>query len=213
MSSKPDIHIQASSFTFHCDIFHFDIISSLFPTSHVTTCDIRSLSFLSSWLTRHYPCFTLSGGFSRVTAWRIVTFFPSIHPMGSGSEILFWEVVLLARIHIILVCEESLIIWVCIFMGGHCGPTFFTCVPTWLARLTFICENVIFGKVGVATYFIFYFKGKIKQERKTLKSDFIIFGKNMSLKNPSLSSGIRLLIGKVPLGGSTPLSPKEVSTD
>ena len=33
----------------------------------------------------------------------------------------------------------------------------------------------------------------------------------MSLKNPSLSTGIRLLIGKVPLGGSTPLSPKEVS--
>ncbi|RVW91889.1 hypothetical protein CK203_030210 [Vitis vinifera] len=28
-----------------------------------------------------------------------------------------------------------------------------------------------------------------------------------------LGSGIRLLIGKVPLGGSTPLSPKEVSTD
>ena len=33
-------------------------------------------------------------------------------------------------------------------------------------------------------------------------------------KNPSLSPGIRLLIGKVPLKGSTPLSPlkKRVST-
>ena len=35
----------------------------------------------------------------------------------------------------------------------------------------------------------------------------------MSLKNPSLGPGIRLLIGKVPLGGNTPLSPKEVSTN
>ena len=35
----------------------------------------------------------------------------------------------------------------------------------------------------------------------------------MSLKNSSLSPGIRLPIEKVPLGGSTPLSPKEVSTD
>ena len=35
----------------------------------------------------------------------------------------------------------------------------------------------------------------------------------MSLKNPSLSPGIRLLIGKVPLGGSTPLSPIKVSTN
>ena len=35
----------------------------------------------------------------------------------------------------------------------------------------------------------------------------------MSLKNPSLGPEIRLLIRKVPLGGSTPLSPKEVSID
>ena len=35
----------------------------------------------------------------------------------------------------------------------------------------------------------------------------------MSLKNPSLGPGIRLLIGKVPLGGSTPLSPIKVYTD
>ena len=35
----------------------------------------------------------------------------------------------------------------------------------------------------------------------------------MSVKNPSLSPGIRLLIGKVPLKGSTPLSPIKVSTD
>ena len=35
----------------------------------------------------------------------------------------------------------------------------------------------------------------------------------MSLRNPSLGPGIRLLIGKVPLGGSTPLSPIKVSTN
>ena len=35
----------------------------------------------------------------------------------------------------------------------------------------------------------------------------------MSLKNPSLSPGIRLPIGKVLLKGSTPLSPTKVSID
>ena len=35
----------------------------------------------------------------------------------------------------------------------------------------------------------------------------------MSLKNLSLSPGIRLPVGKVPLKGSTPLSPIKVSTD
>ena len=39
------------------------------------------------------------------------------------------------------------------------------------------------------------------------------FWKSMSLKNPSLSLEIRLPIGKVPLKGSTPLSPSDVSTD
>ena len=82
----------------------------------------------------------------------------------------------------------------------------------WRDSLLF-CEKLIFRKVGVATYFIFYFRGKIKQERKTLKSNSIIFGKIVSLKNSSLSPRIRLLIGKVPLGGSTPLSPIKVSTD
>ena len=35
----------------------------------------------------------------------------------------------------------------------------------------------------------------------------------MSLKNPSLGLGIRLPIGKVPLKGSTPLSPTKVFTN
>ena len=78
----------------------------------------------------------------------------------------------------------------------------------------FICEKVTFGKKSQSRHlFYFYFKGKLKQERKTLKCDSIIFGKGMSLKNPSLDPGIRLPIGKVPLKGSTPLSPIKVSTN
>ena len=96
--------------------------------------------------------------------------------------------------------------WTCIF---HVRPH-----SIGETRFLFICGNLIFRKkVGVPTYFIFIFEGKIKQERKTLKCDSVIFGKNMSLKNLSLSPGIRLPIGKVPLKGSTPLSPLKVSTD
>ena len=75
-------------------------------------------------------------------------------------------------------------------------------------------EKISFGKNWSHHLFYFYFRGKIKQERKTLKSNSIIFGKKcMSLKNLSLSLGIRLPIRKVPLKGSTPLSPIEVSTN
>ena len=92
--------------------------SSLSPTSHPHLL-YSSFFFLLSLLTRHYPCFTLSGGFSRVTIWGIITLFPLIHPMGSGSEISVWEVVLLVRIHVASVCGECLIIWVYIFIGDH----------------------------------------------------------------------------------------------
>ena len=118
-SFRPDTHIQVLSLNFHCDIFYFDIISSLFSVSHITICDIRSLYFLSSLFTRHYHCFTLSGGFSHVIAWKIVTFFPPVHPMGNGSEISVWEIVLLVIIHVTSVCGKGLIIWVYIFIGGH----------------------------------------------------------------------------------------------
>ena len=95
-----------------------------------------------------------------------------------------------------------------------CGPIFFTCAPTRLARLSFYLWKFNFLEKSWSRHlFYFYFKGKIKQERKTLKCDSIIFGKSMSLKNPSLSLGIRLPIGKVPLKGSTPLSPIKVSTN
>ena len=97
--------------------------------------------------------------------------------------------------------------------GPYCGPAFFTCVPTRSARLAFLFVKNNFWKSWSRHLFYFYFKGKIKQERKTLKSDSIVLEKSMSLRNSSLGPGIRLLIGKVPLGGSTPLSPKEVSTD
>ena len=119
MSSRPNIHIQASFLTLHCDIFLFDIISSLFPASDITTCDIRSLSFLSSLLTWLYPYFTLSGGFSHISGMEDCHILSPVHPMGNGSKILFWEVVLLVRIHVTFVCGEGLIICVCIFMWGH----------------------------------------------------------------------------------------------
>ena len=49
--------------------------------------------------------------------------------------------------------------------------------------------------------------------KKTLKKRLHSFWKIVSLKNPSLGPMIRLPIGKVPLGDSTPLSPKKVSTN
>ena len=41
-------------------------------------------------------------------------------------------------------------------------------------RFLFVKNWFFLKKVGVATYFIFILKGKIKQERKTLKSDSIV---------------------------------------
>ena len=43
---------------------------------------------------------------------------------------------------------------------NNCGLAFFTCAPTWSARLVFIGEKIVLEKVGVATYFIFILKGK-----------------------------------------------------
>ena len=68
----------------------------------------------------------------------------------------------------------------CVIIHTSCGPAFFTCVPTRWARLAFyyFCEKLIFGKkVGVATYFILFFKRENKTRNKTLKNDSIIFGK------------------------------------
>ena len=86
--------------------------------------------------------------------------------------------------------------------------------PHSISETRFYLVNlfIYFFKVGVATYFIFILKGK-KIRKKTLKSNFIIFGESISLKNPSLGSGIRLLIRKVSLGSSTLLSHIKVSTN
>ena len=48
--------------------------------------------------------------------------------------------------------------------------------PLYRRDSLFICEKVILEKKGRSCHlFYFYFKGKIKQERKTLKCDSIIF--------------------------------------
>ena len=41
----------------------------------------------------------------------------------------------------------------------------------------FISEKLVFGKSWSRHLFYFYFKGKIKQERKTLKNDSIVLEK------------------------------------
>ena len=64
----------------------------------------------------------------------------------------------------------------------------------------FICENLIFflflkKKVGVATYFYLFLKGKTSKNKTP--NGLLIFLEKLSAKNLSLGSGIRLLIGKV----------------
>ena len=78
-------------------------------------------------------------------------------------------------------------------------------------RLTFVGEKLVLEKLE-SPLILFYFKRKNKTRKKNPKEMTSYFKKNVSLKSPSLDPGIRLLIGKVPQGGSTPLSPKEVST-
>ena len=92
-----------------------------------------------------------------------------------------------------------------------CGPVFFTCIPTQSARLAFVGEKLVLEK-SKSPFILFYLKNKNKTRKKNPKEMTSYFKKNVSLKSPSLDPGIRLLIGKVPQGGSTPLSPKEVST-
>ena len=52
MSSRPDIHIQASFLTLHCDIVHWNIISSLFFLCHISPLVIfvLCLSFIIAYL-------------------------------------------------------------------------------------------------------------------------------------------------------------------
>ena len=86
--------------------------------------------------------------------------------------------------------------------------------PHSINETHFYWWKISFGKVGVAIYFIlFYFKKKNKTRKKTLKKWLHSFWKNVSLKNPSLGSGIKLPIRKLPLKGNTHLSPTKVFID
>ena len=81
-----------------------------------------------------------------------------------------------------------------------------------MARLIFIGEKLVLDKLE-SPLILFYFKMENKTRKKTLKKRLHSFWKGVYLKNPSLGPGIRLPIGKVPLKGSTPLSPTKVSID
>ena len=80
-----------------------------------------------------------------------------------------------------------------------------------IGETRFYLVKNLFWKIWSRYLFYFILKGKIKQEKRTLKKWLHSFWKNVSLKNPSLGPGIRLLIGKVPLKGSIPLIPTKVS--
>ena len=75
----------------------------------------------------------------------------------------------------------------------HCGPAFFTCVPTQSTRLAFIWWKINFWKSRSHHLFYFYFKGKIKQERKTLKRWLHNFWKKRVFEKPELRSGDQVI--------------------
>ena len=88
MSSRPDIHIQSSSLTLHCDIFHFDTISLLFLISHITTCDIHPLSFPLSLFILTFSSLHPKCWFSTHHYMEDDHIVPLVHLMDSGLEIL-----------------------------------------------------------------------------------------------------------------------------
>ena len=75
-----------------------------------------------------------------------------------------------------------------------------------------LVKNLVLEKLE-SPHILFYLKRENKTRKKTLKNLLHSFWKNVSLKNPSLSSEIKLLIGKVPQRGNTPLSLTKVSND
>ena len=78
-------------------------------------------------------------------------------------------------------------------------------------RFLFVKKLILEKLESLPILFLFWRENKTR--KKNLKNWLHSFGKSMSLRNPSLGPGIKLLIGKVPLKGSTPLSPTKVSTD
>ena len=101
-------------------------------------------------------------------------------------------------------CIHLRLLWTRIFhVRPHSiGETRFLFVKNWFLK-----------KSWSRHLFYFYFWRENKTRNKTLKKWLHNFWKSVSLKNPSLSPGIRLPIGKVPLKGCTPLSPIKVSTN
>ena len=101
-----------------------------------------------------------------------------------------------------------------LWIQADVDPHFSRAPPLDRRHSLFICEKLIFEKKSWSRHlFYFYFWRENKTRNKTLKKWLHNFWKSVSLKNPSLSPGIRLPIGKVPLKGSTPLSPIKVSTN
>ena len=101
----------------------------------------------------------------------------------------------------------------CCYPCTHLWTHIFHVRPHSMARLIFIGEKLVLENLE-SPFILFYFKKENKTRKKTLKKWLHSFGKtSFEKKNPSLDLGIRLPIGKVPLRGSTLLSPKEVSND
>ena len=104
---KPHISLFIVIFSTLTSFHHY------FSTSHITTYYTHLLFFL-----HHYLLDTILVSLE----WWFFThhymegshILPPVHLMGGGSEILFWEVVLLVRIHVTSVHGESLFIWLCI---------------------------------------------------------------------------------------------------
>ena len=94
----------------------------------------------------------------------------------------------------------------------YVDPHFSRAPPLDRRDSLFICEKLILEKLE-SPPILFLFWRENKTKKKNPKKWLHSFGKSMSLRNPSLGLGIRLLIGKVPLGGSTPLSPIKISTN
>ena len=113
MSSKPGTHIQVSFLTLHCDIFHLVIISSLFfdIIYHHWWYSLSVFSFVIAYLT--LSLFHLEWWFFTHHCMEDCHVLPPVRLMSNGSEILFWEV-LLVRIRVTSVHGESLFIWLCI---------------------------------------------------------------------------------------------------
>ena len=74
-------------------------------------------------------------------------------------------------------------------MNSHLWTCIFHMRPHSIGETHFLFVKNNFWKSRSRHLFYFYFKGKIKQERKTLKCDSIIFGKKHVFEKPESRSG------------------------